>query len=489
MAEVSLIFPHQLYHVNAALDKSRSVIMIEDDLFFGQYTFHLQKIAFHRASMKHHQDWLKNQGFTVRYHDHRGGDTLRSAIEEFKSEGVRKLFVLHPEDYLLERRLKRFCAEHEIQLELVDCPGFICSRRYVNDYFEGSKKYFLNNFYIDQRKRFDILVEGGLPVGGKWSYDMENRKKMPSSVSVPAQPTFQSSEIRKEACLYARKQFPGGYGKLDDIRYPITRDEALRSFESFLAQRFMSYGIYQDAIVANDSFLFHSVLTPALNVGLLLPQEVIDRSLEFAIAHKIPLNALEGFIRQVLGWREYIRALYILEGVPQRTTNHFNHTTQLSKKFWNGETGIAPVDNVINKVMDTAYANHIERLMVMGNFMLLCEIHPDEIYRWFMELFIDAYDWVMVPNVYGMSQYAAGGMMSTKPYISSSNYILKMSDYQKGEWCVVWDALYWCFIEKHREAFVRNPRMSMMVNMLSKIDKQKLTAMRRVKARFIEQLG
>lgn len=209
--------------------------------------------------------------------------------------------------------------------------------------------------------------------------------------------------------------------------------------------------------------MHHSVLTPMLNVGLLTPQFVIDEALAFASQHEIPINSLEGFIRQIIGWREFIRAVYQLKGSEERTKNYWGFTRKIPPSFWNGTTGITPIDVTIRKVLDTGYCHHIERLMVLGNFMLLCEFDPDDVYRWFMELFIDAYDWVMVPNVYGMSQFADGGLMSTKPYISGSNYLMKMSDYPKGDWQVTWDGLFWRFMQTHRDFFLQNPRLGMLV--------------------------
>ena len=192
------------------------------------------------------------------------------------------------------------------------------------------------------------------------------------------------------------------------------------------------------------------------------------------MANNIPVNSLEGFVRQVLGWREYIRAVYETQGVKQRTANYWQHTRPIPKALWEGSTGIEPIDDAIGRLLKTGYNHHIERLMILGNFMLLCEFDPNEVYRWFMEMYIDSYDWVMVPNVYGMSQYADGGLMSTKPYISGSSYVLKMSNYSKGNWCAVWDALFWRFIYKHKEKFAKNPRMSMMAVQVSKMDQDKL---------------
>jgi len=207
-----------------------------------------------------------------------------------------------------------------------------------------------------------------------------------------------------------------------------------------------------------------------MNSGLISPKFIVAKTIEFYHSENIRLNSCEGFIRQIIGWREFIRGVYICKGVEERTKNFWGFKRKIPASFYNGTTGIDPVDDTIKKINHTAYANHIERLMIVGNFMLLCEFDPDEVYRWFMELFIDSYDWVMVPNVYGMSQFADGGLMSTKPYISSSNYILKMSNYKKGDWCKVWDALFWNFMDNQREFFLKNPRMRMLISSFDKME-------------------
>ena len=226
-----------------------------------------------------------------------------------------------------------------------------------------------------------------------------------------------------------------------------------------------------------------------MNVGLLSPQFVIDEALQFASKHEIPLNSLEGFIRQIIGWREFIRSVYELKGSKERTRNFWGFTRKIPASFWNGTTGIEPIDLTIKKVLETGYCHHIERLMVLGNFMLLCEFDPDEVYRWFMELFIDAYDWVMVPNVYGMSQFADGGLMSSKPYISGSNYLMKMSNYPKGEWQEVWDALFWNFLDNQRAFFLKNPRLSMLVRTFDKWDDNKKKSMYTTANKYLSSLG
>ena len=218
------------------------------------------------------------------------------------------------------------------------------------------------------------------------------------------------------------------------------------------------------------------------------PKYVIDELNKYGIKKNIPINSFEGIVRQIIGWREFIRGIYIAKGSIERTRNYWNFDKKMPKAFYNATTGIKPIDDCINKVNDNAYLHHIERLMVIGNFMFLCEIHPDDVYKWFMEFFIDSYDWVMVPNVYGMSQFADGGLMSTKPYISSSNYIMKMSDYKKGDWQKIWDGLYWRFIFKNQSFFQSNPRLSMMVRTLNKMDNQKLESHLKISEEYLSNL-
>jgi deoxyribodipyrimidine photolyase-related protein len=258
--------------------------------------------------------------------------------------------------------------------------------------------------------------------------------------------------------------------------FAINFEDAQKWLDNFLAERFEKFGVYEDAIVQKESVLYHSVLSPMLNIGLLTPQQIIDETLRVSAAKNIPLNSLEGFIRQIVGWREFIRLVYEREGTKQRTTNYWKFKRKISTSFWTGDTGIAPIDSTIKKVLKTGYAHHIERLMVLGNFMLLCEFDPDEVHKWFMEMFIDAYDWVMVPNVYGMTQFADGGLMTTKPYISGSNYLSKMSDYEKGTWQPIWDGLFWRFMHVHRNFFLQNPRIGMLVKTFDKMPEEKRKA-------------
>lgn len=311
-------------------------------------------------------------------------------------------------------------------------------------------------------------MKDGKPEGGKFSFDTENRKKLPKTVSVPKHLIPKQTKKIEAAASYVESNFPDAIGSKGPFLYPFTFEQAEKALSDFIENKLSLFGDYEDAILKNESFLFHSVLTPALNIGLITPQQIIANVMTAWKTKKIPLNSTEGFLRQIIGWREFIRACYLLIGTSQRTKNHLRHKKPLPKGFWEGTTGIEPIDTTIKKILDTGYCHHIERLMVLGNFLFLTETDPNAVYDWFMQYFVDAYDWVMVPNVYGMSQYADGGLMTTKPYISGSNYLLKMSDYKKGPWSDVWDGLFWRFLEKHQDLISKNPRMKILLNYLKK---------------------
>jgi deoxyribodipyrimidine photolyase-related protein len=470
----ALVFPHQLYK-EIVFSKKVEISIIEDSLFFTHYSFHKQKILLHRASMKYYEAYLKKLGYQTRYWEAASNTSVTNVISQLAATGITTLEYIDPTDYLLERRIRLQAKKSSLECYQFSSPNFLLRLNEFEHLQEKGGKYLMASFYIKQRKKFSVLVtKDGEPLGGQWSFDEDNRKKVPKGLKSPVTPFFKSSNYKLEASDYVTTHFSDNPGNSLEFNYPITHAQAEEALELFLVDRMNKFGDYEDAIVKNEHFLFHSVLSPAINIGLLSPQQIIDTTLKLHTRYSFPLNSLEGFIRQILGWREFVRRVYIQQGVPQRTSNHFGFTRKIPKSFWGGETGVEPIDTTIKKVLQTGYCHHIERLMVLGNFMLLCEFDPDEVYRWFMELFVDAYDWVMVPNVYGMSQYADGGLMTTKPYLSGSNYILKMSDYQMGPWCETWDALYWRFIHKQYDQLKTNPRMSMMTSMMKKMDENKL---------------
>ena len=475
MKETTLIFPHQLFK-NAPIHKvNTDIYLIEEFLFFKHYKFHKQKIAFHRASMKAYEAYLKSKGKTVNYIETTSEICdIRLLIPKLIDDGVEKLHIIDPTDNWLQKHIKK--VADSIDIEWFENPLFINTKKELSSFFKpNKKKFFQTSFYKQQRKERDILMVSEEPEGGKWTYDGDNRKKYPKDKIPPNIQFPDKSDYHNEAEDYVNKNFSDHYGQLTDLTiYPIDFQSSEDWLQQFFEQRFHEFGPYEDAIVKEEHFLNHSILSPLINVGLLDPSEVIEKAIDFGKSNDVPINSIEGFVRQILGWREFIRGVYEVKGTEERTKNFWNFDRKIPSSFYDGTTGIKPVDDVISKVLKTGYAHHIERLMILGNFMVLCEFDPDEVYKWFMELFIDAYDWVMVPNVYGMSLYADGGLMSTKPYISSSNYIMKMSNYPKGDWQDTWDGLFWTFMDKHRDFFSGNPRLGMLLGNLDRMKKETL---------------
>jgi deoxyribodipyrimidine photolyase-related protein len=476
MQSVAIIFPNQLFENNPILGKNRDVILIEENSFFKQYSFHKQKLRFHRASMKFYESFLKKNGYSVDYIESKQKEAdLDNFFTYLKKKEISEIHYNSLNDIHLWDKIKSLAANEQIRIVEYDSPLFLNTRYEIEKYFRNKKRFYQTGFYKEQRKKRNILLNDKKnPIGGKWTYDNENRLKYPQGKKPPKIEFPSENQFMKEAQKYIESEFNSNVGNFSSsFVYPCTFKETRAWLNQFLENRLQEFGPYEDAIVSREHVLHHSLLSPMLNAGLLTPGEVIDAALDYSSGHEVPLNSLEGFIRQILGWREFIRAVYVLKGRKQRVHNFWGFKRKIPSSFYSGTTGIKPVDIVIDKILQTGYCHHIERLMILGNFMLLCEFDPDEVYRWFMEMFIDAYDWVMVPNVYGMSQYADGGIMTTKPYISSSNYIIKMSDVSKGSWQDIWDALFWRFMHVHRGFFLQNPRLGMLVRTFDKMPMNK----------------
>lgn len=464
----ALVFPHQLHLKSPVYEKAEQLIFIEERLFFTQFRFHKQKLMLHRASMKSFQQAMEAQGKTciyIEFHEH---SEIGTVLSRWKNQS---LHYHETDDYLLEKRITKAAESLQISITRHESGLFINPLSDTLDLLKKQRKPFMAAFYTEQRKKHGILLEkDGSPQGGKWSFDTENRKRIPAGHPIPERRVIPWTEEVKEAASYVEQWFPENPGESKDFNWPVNAAQSAMAMEDFFREQFSEFGPYEDAMKQGEAFLFHSVLSPLINIGLITPRELIARALLALEKGEAPLAGVEGFIRQILGWREFMRGMYHLQGVKMRNSNHFRHMHELEEGFYTGLTGIPPIDDSVKKVLKHSYTHHIERLMILGNYMVLAEIHPHAAYRWFMEMFIDAYDWVMVPNVYGMSLYADGGGMTTKPYVSGSNYLLKMSDFGKGPWCAHWDALYWNFIQKHRDSFAKNPRMSMMLSMYNKID-------------------
>jgi len=458
---IFLLYPHQLFE-NIEKLQNHKVLLIEEPLFFTLYKFHIQKLVMHRASMRYYFDYLKSKAIECEYFED------ESYLEIYKEVNVTLYDVA---DNWLEKKIQNNFK----YIQMLPSPNFFN----VDD-----NNKFLHKFYINRRKELGVLLDESLkPLGGKWSFDSENRKKLPSSIISPKAKVYNNSYI-EEAKEYVKKFET--VGSCYNFYYPITHKEAKENLEYFLEYKFQSFGDYQDAIVQNDIFVYHSNISSSLNIGLLDLKDVIDTILRY----DAPLNAKEGYIRQIIGWREFMLSIYKSSHIKMRNSNFFGFSNHLSSKLLNGKTGLKPFDDAIKKLYYSSYNHHIERLMIIGNLFLLLEIIPNEVYQFFMSNYIDAYDWVMVANVYGMSGFSDGGSITTKPYFSSSNYIVKMSsDYKKTqEWCVIWDALYWRFLYTHRDKFITNIRMRMQFAILDKMPQEKLLNHIQVAQNFIKEI-
>lgn len=468
MKEATLIYPHQLFEASPAVADGRPIYLVEEPLLLTYNPIHRQKLMLHKLSMDVYQEELSMAGHAVTRLTIQDHPETTDIFDRLQSDGVRVIHVVDTTDNFLEAAI----AESGLERINYESPLFILEKDDAIERYKKSKKH-LAAFYKQLRLAKKILLEkDGSPVGGKWSFDAENRKKLPKNIALPDDIEFIESTAVSEATAWIETVAAEQYGEAG-AWIPYTRANAKAYLKEFLTYRFKEFGPYEDAITPNHTRLWHSTLSPLLNIGLLSPDEILREALKFAKKNDVPINSVEGFVRQILGWREFIRASYEADGSLMRSQNFWQHTRELPESFWTGTTYILPVDHVIHSTLQVGYAHHIERLMILGNFMLLSEIKPDDVYRWFMAMYVDAYDWAMVPNVYGMSQFADGGSFATKPYISGSNYLKRMSDFKGGAWEETWTALYWNFIESHLDFFKSNHRLSMMPRMLEKMDPEK----------------
>ncbi len=478
---VLLLYPNQLFAVENLPKDIDQIILIEEPLLFGrdqQYPMfmHKQKLVFLRASMRRYiEEQLWPAGYQVDYIEfhqmNESGDIVNS-LRDFEA-----VVFFDLSDDVLQRRVTSAIEglENPPAVEVLESPNFYLSRQELKNFFADKQKSTFVKFYQWQRERFNILIDQKTykPIGGHLSFDSEARKRLPKDHVLPSFQVYGSNKFVSEAKEYVTRYFPENPGSFDDFPWPTSHQESLDWLKVFLEGRLDDFGVYEDAIDGAAPWVYHSGLSPLLNSGLLQPKEVVQYALERHAHSPVSLGSLESFIRQVIGWREYMRGIYIKQHVQVRTSNSFGHNRLLTEDWYKGTTGIKPVDDVIHKVLARGYVHHVERLMIVGNIMLLCDFHPTEVYRWFMEMFVDSYDWVVVPNVYIMSQLADGGGIINKPYVTTSNYILKMSHYEHEDWCDVWDGLYWRFIEKNKERFAKNQNMSKTISTWEKMSENR----------------
>lgn len=448
------------------------VFMAEDRGLCTYVKHHQQKLVLFLAAMRAYADELREAGYNVTYRRLDVGDTRRyedMLAAAIKANGATAIQHFEIEDKAMEQRVVRFAENHDLTRIELTSPMFLTTRDAFRAFANGRTRLLMADFYKTQRRRLGVLVnDDASPVGGRWSFDAENRRKLPRSVTPPEIAWPNPTKHVDDVIDLVGREFADHPGDAAQFCWPTTREQARNWLDGFVANRLEQFGPYEDAISSRTATVFHSMLSPCLNLGLLTPDEVIETAL--AKADEIPLPSLEGFIRQVIGWREFVRGVYREFGDRQDDSNFWSHEREMTAAWYDGSTGLAPLDDAIRTALRLGWTHHIPRLMVIGNLMTLCEIRPASAHRWFMEMFVDSSEWVMGPNVYGMGIFSDGGIFATKPYICGSNYLLKMSDFKKGPWCDVVDGLYWRFIEKNREFFSGNPRLALMPRALDRLD-------------------
>ncbi len=468
--EIHVILGNQLFETKYFKTFEGHFFMCEDIDLCKHYRPHKAKIYLFLVAMREFRDQFDK---SLDYFElEEKPQFFEKLAKTLKKKKAKKIKMYEIEDRFFEKKMSDFCEENKIELEYITSPNFICSRDEFSDYIERTNKPFMKTFYEEQRLKHDVLMDGEVPIGGKYSFDSENRKKVPKKFDLIDEiPPKNNSKHRDDVLALIDKYFSDHPGDAEEFYFPTNHKDAAKHLDEFFKTKMQLFGDYEDAIDERNPFLYHSLVSPLINIGLLHPLTVVKKAQK--ALNKDNLNSVEGFIRQVMGWREFMRGIYHEYDEVQQKENFFGHKKKLKACWRKADTGIPVVDKTIKKVLKYGYCHHIERLMVLSNLMLILEVDPREVHAFFMEMFIDSLDWVMGPNVYGMGQFSDGGIFATKPYFSGSNYILKMSHEKKGDWCDEWDGLYWSFIDRNREFFSKNYRMSMMVSMFDKMDEDK----------------
>ena len=450
---------------------------------------HIQKVAGFFTAMRAFANEMKDKGHQFLYlelNDSENQQSIPGNIDRLiEKESFQRFEYQLPDEFRLDEQLNEYCQQLDIEWQAVDSEHFYTSREDLAGFFEGKKTYLMESFYRHMRKKHYVMMDGKDPVTGQWNYDKDNRKKLPDSVSIPDRNSrtndvseivelIKSSEIKTIGAIDAK-----------NFIWPTTRREALADLEIFCKRFLRNFGDYQDAMTTRTSFSFHSLLSFAMNVKLLSPKEVVNTVVDYwqENTDEIDISSVEGYVRQIIGWREYMRGIYWAKMPEYATLNHLDHTKKLPSWFWDANTKMNCLHHAIKQSLDHAYAHHIQRLMITGNLALLTGIDPDEVDKWYLGVYIDAIEWVEITNTRGMSQFADGGIVGTKPYVSSANYIDKMSDYCKechyskskktGDKACPFNSLYWNFYDQHRQTFEKNPRIGMMYRTWDKMDADK----------------
>jgi len=494
----------QLSHTLPALvdNPSAYVLLTESDRNYRSLPFHPKRIVFLVAAIRHFARELQDAGRDVAHFALKPEgylDSIAAVREHVKRTGSRKFIVVEPSEYHTRAWLDTLPDQLGITIDYVPNTLFLTDRDTFADWARSLKSPLMEHFYRRTRKQHNVLMDGAEPIGGAWNFDKENRKPFKPGTLVPKHKTFAPDDITQTVMRVVARRFPTHYGTVDGFDLPVTRQHALICLDDFMKHRLPRFGDYEDAMVTGQPVLFHSFLSPLINAGILAPMEVIRAAEDQYARGHAPLNAVEGFVRQILGWREFVYGIYWSFMPTYRTRNARNNTRSLPQLFWTGETNLNCLKQTLSSVIEHAYSHHIQRLMILSNFATLTGINPQAVNDWFYAMYVDSHDWVVTPNVVGMGMNADGGTMATKPYVSSGAYINRMSDYCKsckynvkertGENACPFNHLYWTFMHRYRSAYARNPRMTMMMKQLDRIDPTEMQDMLRQSQHFIDALG
>ena len=482
-----LVLGDQLTETLSALaqaDKARDTVVMAEVADEAAYVrHHPKKIALIFAAMRKFAHALEQDGWTVAYTQLDDTDNAGSIVGELlrraAQTGASEVLATEPGEWRLIDKLKYA----PLKVHLLPDDRFLATHAEFEAWAEGRKALRMEYFYREMRRKTGLLMAGDQPAGGKWNFDHDNRKAAPEDVTVDGPLRFDPDATTREVLELVQARFGDNFGALEPFWFATTRAEALQALDHFIANALPRFGDYQDAMLNENEFLYHAILSPYLNIGLLNVTEICEAAADAYAAGHAPINAAEGFIRQIIGWREYVRGIYFIEGPDYTARNILGHDRDLPWFYWGGETRMNCVAKAVGQTRTQAYAHHIQRLMVTGNFALLAGIDPAQVHEWYLAVYADAFEWVEAPNTIGMSQFADGGVIASKPYVSSGAYINRMSDHCKschysvsaktGDTACPFNLLYWHFLDRHRDRFSNNPRMGNMYRTWDRMDADK----------------
>lgn len=457
-------------------DKATSIVLmmeVADETSYVRH--HKAKLVYILSAMRHHAEALRQAGWRIDYvrlddRDNSGSFTgeIARAVER---HDPKRIVITEASEWRVMGMLDSWETLFGVPVEIRRDDRFLCSHADFEEWASGRTELRMEYFYRAMRKKTGLLMDGGKPAGGRWNFDKENRKPAKADLLMPRPLSFRPDEVTEQVIALVQRQFAGNPGSTDQFDYAVTAEDAERQAASFVANALPKFGDYEDAMLTGERFLWHSILSPYINSGLLDPADLCRRAEAEYRAGRAPLNSVEGYIRQILGWREYMRGIYWREGPDYVDRNFLGHTRPLPGWYWTGDTDMHCLKEALGQTLATAHAHHIQRLMVTGNFALLIGADPKQVHLWYLEIYVDAYEWVELPNTLGMSQFGDGGLLSSKPYVSSGAYINRMSDYCRhcrydvskrvGVDACPFNALYWDFLARHRDRLGQNMRLAM----------------------------